>query len=296
DMLRDRAARRRARPRGDATPRVARRRSGRPGVRARSWSSCVACFGAAAKAACRTEPGAASLPAQARDRRRASRVPATGQQRKRPAPPKESVRPSSGRREGDAAPPSPSGLEQAAASLSFFSGRTLTLTEAGLAANHCSSLVKGLMPLRRGLAGTLTAVILSRPGRVKEPAPFLLIEPCTAPSSAAITARTSLAATPVPLAMWATRPDLVRLSLIGFGAAGFAAAFFGATFLAAFFAFFAMCVWFRIRWLIDGPNPSASAMLAKKQLAPSTFRRNKPGLMLPHPFAHRRCAPARGGA
>src|SRR5690606_5127733 len=73
---------------------------------------------------------------------------------------------------------------QAAASFSFFSGRTLTFTDAGLAANHCSSLVKGLMPLRLGLAGTLTEVIFSRPGRVKLPMPFLLIEPCTAPSSA----------------------------------------------------------------------------------------------------------------
>src|SRR6476661_1991270 len=35
----------------------------------------------------------------------------------------------------------------AAASLSFFSGRTLTLTVAGLAANHCSCLVNGLIPL-----------------------------------------------------------------------------------------------------------------------------------------------------
>src|SRR5690606_41152617 len=55
---------------------------------------------------------------------------------------------------------SASRADQAAASLSFFSGRTLTLTEAGLAANHCSSLVNGLMPLRFGLAGTLTEVTL----------------------------------------------------------------------------------------------------------------------------------------
>src|SRR3546814_20581644 len=80
-------------------------------------------------------------------------------------------------------PPSRACVDQEAASLSFFSGRTLTLTEAGLAANHCSSLVKGLMPLRRGLAGTLTAVIFSRPGSVKEPTPFLLTEPFTEPWS-----------------------------------------------------------------------------------------------------------------
>src|SRR5690606_8719781 len=131
--------------------------------------------------------------------------------------------------------------DQAAASFSFFSGRTLTFTEAGLAANHCSSLVNGLMPLRFGLAGTLTEVIFSRPGRVKLPMPFLLTEPCTAPSSEARTARTSLAARPVPSTMCATRPDLVRASLIGFGAAGLAAAtFFGAAFLTALVAFFAM--------------------------------------------------------
>src|SRR5690606_32919511 len=133
------------------------------------------------------------------------------------------------------------GRDQAAASLSFLSGRTLTLTDAGLAANHCSSLVKGLMPLRRGLAGTLTEVIFSRPGRVKLPTPFLLTEPCTAASSEASTARTSFAATPEVSAMWDTRPDLVRASLIAFGAAGLAAAaFFGAAFFTALVAFFAM--------------------------------------------------------
>src|SRR5690554_3147907 len=141
-------------------------------------------------------------------------------------------------------PPPPAGEDgpgQAAASLSFFSGRTLTFTDAGLAANHCSSLVKGLMPLRLGLAGTLTEVIFRRPGRVKLPMPFLLIEPCTAPSSEASTARTSFAARPVDSAMWETRPDLVSASLIGLGAAGFAgAAFFGAAFLTALVAFFAI--------------------------------------------------------
>src|SRR3546814_20267318 len=100
------------------------------------------------------------------------------------------------------------------------------------------------MPLRRGLAGTLTAVIFSRPGSVNEPTPFLLTEPCTAPSSAAITARSSLAAPPVALAIWETRPDLLRASLIGFGAVGLVAAFFCAAFLHAFFAFFALCVVF----------------------------------------------------
>src|SRR5207342_2962293 len=114
-------------------------------------------------------------------------------------------------------------LPQAAASLSFLSGRTLTLVEAGFAANHCSSLVTGLMPLRFGLAGTLTAVIFSRPGRVKEPAPFLDREPATAPSSEASTARTSRAATPLFSDRCATRPDLLSASLIGFAGPGLAA-------------------------------------------------------------------------
>src|SRR5690606_19049060 len=126
------------------------------------------------------------------------------------------------------------------ASLSFLRARTLTFTVAGLAANHCSSLVKGLMPLRRGFAGTWTVVNLATPGRVKVPAPFLLREPWIAPSSAASTARTSFAATLVALAMWATRPDLVNVSLITFGAAALAAlaalvAFFGAAFLVVAF-------------------------------------------------------------
>src|SRR5688572_24407342 len=105
-------------------------------------------------------------------------------------------------------------VAQAAASFNFFSGRTFTLVEAGFAANHCSSLVNGLMPLRFGFAGTLTAVIFSRPGRVKEPAPFLDSEPDTAPSSAASTERTSRAATPLFSDRWATRPDLLSASLI----------------------------------------------------------------------------------
>src|SRR5690606_12494894 len=107
------------------------------------------------------------------------------------------------------------------------------------------------MPLRLGLAGTLTAENLATPGRVKLPAPFLFSEPWIAPSSAASTARMSFAATLVASAMWATRPDLLRASLMVFGAAGLAAlaAFFGAAFLAAAF-FFAMgfvfprlCLW-----------------------------------------------------
>src|SRR5690606_29599470 len=121
-----------------------------------------------------------------------------------------------------------------AASFSFFSGRTFTFTVAGLAANHCSSPVNGLMPLRRGLAGTLTDVIFSRPGRVNRPAPFLLMEACTAASSEPSTARTSRAATPECSAMKETRPDLLRASLIGLTVAGLAAAFGAAFFFAAF--------------------------------------------------------------
>ncbi|KGI78023.1 hypothetical protein LF63_0106505 [Oleiagrimonas soli] len=39
------------------------------------------------------------------------------------------------------------GRDQSAVSLSFFSGRTLTLTVAGLAANTCSRPVNGFLPL-----------------------------------------------------------------------------------------------------------------------------------------------------
>ena len=55
-----------------------------------------------------------------------------------------------------------------AASLSFLSARALMRTVAGLAANTCSCLVKGLMPLRLGLAGIFCTSILSRPGSVKD--------------------------------------------------------------------------------------------------------------------------------
>src|SRR5690606_23945557 len=154
---------------------------------------------------------------------------------------------------GSGAVSAPERMDQAAASLSFLSGRTLTLTEAGLAANHCSSLVKGLMPLRRGLAGTFCEVILSMPGRVNEPTPRLLSEPAMVSSSEASTARTSLAATPLVSAMCEIRPDLVSVSLIAFGAAAFlATAFFAAGFLvvaffAASFAVFPV-PWWMVEW------------------------------------------------
>src|SRR5690606_36050352 len=91
------------------------------------------------------------------------------------------------------------------------------------------------MPLRFGLAGTLTAVTFSMPGSVNVPAPFLLTEPAIAPSRADSTARTSRVATPEVSDRWATRPDLLSASLIGFGAAGLVAALGAAFFDVAFF-------------------------------------------------------------
>src|SRR5690606_34675503 len=131
---------------------------------------------------------------------------------------------------------------------SFFSGRTLSLVDAGFAANQVSSVVNGWMPLPFGLAGTFTAVIFSTPGSTNWPAPFLLMEAWIAPSRAASTARTSLAATWLASAMCATSPDLFRASLIGFGAAALAGAFLAG---AAFFL--AICVdssvsWLRVGW------------------------------------------------
>src|SRR5690606_13266187 len=87
----------------------------------------------------------------------------------------------------------------------------------------------------RGLAGTFTTLIFSRPGSTKAPAPFLLSEAWATASRPANTARTSLAATPVVSAIWATRPDLLSTSLIGLTATGFLAAAFLAAFGAAFF-------------------------------------------------------------
>ena len=45
-------------------------------------------------------------------------------------------------------------LNYSAASFSFFSGRTFTLTEAGLAANHWSWPVNGFFPKRFFVAAT----------------------------------------------------------------------------------------------------------------------------------------------
>ena len=53
-----------------------------------------------------------------------------------------------------------------AASFSFFSGRTLSRTEAGFAANHLSSPVNGSLPKRFFLAGTSCATTFSNPGSV----------------------------------------------------------------------------------------------------------------------------------
>src|SRR5690348_13868439 len=150
--------------------------------------------------------------------------------------------PCAARRPGHGAMPaggSPAGIgaPQSAASFSFFSGRTFTFTVAGLAANTCSCLVNGLMPVRFGLAGTWIALILNRPGRVNWPAPFLCTAPSTACSSAASTALTCLVSTLVCWAMWEIRPDLLSESLIGLIAAGAA---FGAGLAALAGAFLAV--------------------------------------------------------
>src|SRR6185437_613490 len=124
-------------------------------------------------------------------------------------------------------------VDQTAASFSFFSARTLTFTVAGLAANICSSPVNGFLPLRFGLAATLTALILNRPGRVKWPTPFLCSDAGTAESRPAGTALTAFASTLAWAARWAIRPDFDRLSPSGFtGAAVLAGAFLAGAFLA----------------------------------------------------------------
>ena len=62
---------------------------------------------------------------------------------------------------------------QRAASLSFFNARVLILTVAGLAAKTRSCFVKGSMPVRFFLAGTLVTLTFNSPGSVNEPSPFL---------------------------------------------------------------------------------------------------------------------------
>src|SRR4051812_12797904 len=59
------------------------------------------------------------------------------------------------------------------ASFKDLSARILITLRAGLALNICSSLVKGLIPLRAFTAGFWMATILSSPGSTKTPGPFL---------------------------------------------------------------------------------------------------------------------------
>src|SRR5574337_392203 len=124
-------------------------------------------------------------------------------------------------------------VDQTAASFSFFSGRTFTFTVAGLAANTCSRPVNGFLPLRFGLAGTFTALILNRPGRVNWPTPFLCTDASTADSRPASTALTAFASTLAWAAIWAISPDFDKASFSGFtGAAALAGAFLAGAFLA----------------------------------------------------------------
>src|ERR1035437_9393655 len=58
-------------------------------------------------------------------------------------------------------------------SLRALRGRILMTFRAGLAWKICSCLVKGLMPLRFGVAGLAMTMIFSRPGKAKTPGPFL---------------------------------------------------------------------------------------------------------------------------
>src|SRR5690606_8693921 len=132
-----------------------------------------------------------------------------------------------------------------AASLIFFSERTFTRTVAGLAANSRSTLVNGSMPRRFFFAGTACAVILSRPGNVNSPRPFLLRDATIVASSADITALTALSSTPATSARCACSVVLLKAVLIGLSGAIAAAGFFaGAAVLDAATGFFAAAVGF----------------------------------------------------
>src|ERR1700691_4577895 len=58
------------------------------------------------------------------------------------------------------------------ASLTAFTGRARTALLAGFAANVCSCLVNGLMPLRAGRAGFFTTVNFAKPWSTNTPAFF----------------------------------------------------------------------------------------------------------------------------
>merc|ERR550532_122665 len=60
-------------------------------------------------------------------------------------------------------------IPQLMASFNFFIGKTRTVLLAGLALKTHGSLVKGLMPLRAGLAGFFFNFMLSTPPNLKAP-------------------------------------------------------------------------------------------------------------------------------
>src|ERR1700761_9516019 len=125
--------------------------------------------------------------------------------------------------------------QPAAASFSFFSGRALMRTLAGLAGNQRSSPVNGSLPKRFFFAGTACTTIFRRPDSVNSPAPFLWTAPRIVSSSAASTALAAFGSTAASSATCAASEAFVKVSWLGDGAPPDA---FTATFLAAttFFA------------------------------------------------------------
>src|ERR1700761_7593282 len=126
--------------------------------------------------------------------------------------------------------------QPAAASFSFFSGRALMRTLAGLAGNQRSSPENGSLPKRFFFAGTACTTIFRMPDSVNSPAPFLCTAPRIVSSSAARTALADFSSTEARSAMCAASEAFVKVSLIGDGAPdAFTATFLAATFFAGTF-------------------------------------------------------------
>src|SRR5690606_34152499 len=148
-------------------------------------------------------------------------------------------------------------MNQLAISFSFFSARTVTLTDAGRALIVIGSLVNGLMPCLAFRAGTLRVVIFSRPGNTNSPQPRLFTCRSMMLTRLSNTSLTCFLPRAVPTAISLTIWNLEYRSFTGvvvfLAATGLAAtAFLAGAFLAAAFlvgAFLtAFFVWWRLSW------------------------------------------------
>src|ERR1700677_831313 len=107
------------------------------------------------------------------------------------------------------------------ASLTAFTGRARTALLAGLAANVCSCLVNGLMPLRAGRAVFFTTTNFAKPCSTNVPVFFSSLWPTS--TSVSMTVFTCLRETPSPtFSPMAFRTSLFERGFVFLAVAGFA--------------------------------------------------------------------------